>query len=405
MDELAGRYVTLCLRVARLEAAVVTAYAGPDRLVAAVSEEGRRAPGVLAADADRLAVDVAREPTLPADRADWLVAQLVALGTVARRLAGEHLPFGELTRHLLGVEPAATPWAVFEKAHRRLEELLPGTGPLGPRLDRLREAITVPPDRVRPLLARAVAGLRGPAGHHYRFPADASLEVVAAPGAGDGGDVPRGVGLPATHRYLGGHRGRIELAPDRPVTATGLLRVGLTLGWPGRHAERVSREALLVEEFGRGELTVVTAPTPESVVSAGIAAHGGQVLIGGDLRTRLLGEILDAVDAAVPAEEALAVAEARAPVGAALATVALRLHGERWAEADCTDLLERLSLRPPAWCSDAVGRLADVWTAVGAVADAEGDRRVGAHLEGRGRRARALRHLVTSQLTPQALDA
>lgn len=403
MDELAGRYVTLCLRVARLEPAVVTAYAGPDRLVAAVSEEGRRSPEVLAADADRLAVDVAREPTLPADRADWLVAQLVALGTVARRLAGEDLPFGELTRHLLGVGPEPAPWEVFEKAHRRLEEVLPGTGPVAPRLERFRETVTVPPDRVRPLLAGAVAGLRGPAAEHYRFPGDATLEVAAAPDGRDGHGLPRGMGLPATHRHLGDHRGRIEI-PDRPVTATGLLRVALALGWPGRHGERVCRQALLVEEFGRGELTVITAPTPESVVSAGIAAQGGRTLIGESLRRDLLGEILEAVDAVVPAEEALAVAQALPPVEAALATAALRLHGERWAAADCTDLLERLSLRPAGWCAEAVGRLADLWTAVGAVADAEGTRRVGAHLESRGEAARALRHLVTSQLTPQALD-
>lgn len=398
MDELAGRYVTLCLRLARLHPEVVRSYTGPDRLVAAVTDEPQRPPHTLANDADRLAADVAAEPTLPDDRADWLVQQLVALGTVARYLAGERLPFRQLARRVTGAEPRAPDRSSFEKARRRLDELLPGTGAVGPRLTAADRPLLVPPGDLPALLARSVAALRPAAAARYRLPDDAELAVVPA--------AVRHAGVrPAVHRFLGGHRGRLEVSAPHPVPAMDVLEAAEALGWPGQHAERVLREVLLVEEFGRGELTVVTGPAPESVISAGITAHAGRMLHGGAGRRRSAAELLEHLGAPADPDEALLVAGARPSAVDALALVALRRQVDGWAAADCADLLERTSLLPRAWCAAAAARLADPWVACGALAAAAGASRVAAHLDAQPDAPAAFRRLLTTQLTPAALSA
>lgn len=398
MDELAGRYVTLCLRLARLHPAVVSSYAGPDRLVAAVADEPRRPPHTLANDADRLAADVAGEPTLPEDRADWLVQQLVALGTVARHLAGERLPFRQLARRLTGVPPRAPARSLFEKARGRLDEIVPGAGPVRDRLEAVDRLLLVEVDAVPGLLRRQAARLRARAQARYRLPGDAVLEVVRA-------QVPSTGARPATHRYLGGHRGRLEVTIPGPVHAFDVQEAAEALGWPGRHAEHLLRETLLVEEFGRGELTVVADLTPQRLISAGIAAHAARMLYRDGERQQVARELLAQLRAGVPADDALAIVAARPPLADTLALAALRRHVDGWATADCADLLARTSLRPRAWCTAAAAALADPWVAARSLADAAGARRVGAHLAAQPDPPAAFRRLLTTQLTPSALAA
>ena len=84
----AERYLELALRLGRHEPDLVDFYYGPAELERRVADEPPLKPARLAADASELLDELD-------DR--WLAAQVRALETVARQLAGEELPYAEET--------------------------------------------------------------------------------------------------------------------------------------------------------------------------------------------------------------------------------------------------------------------------------------------------------------------
>ena len=66
-------------------------------------------------------------------------------------------------------------------------------------------------------------------------------------------------------------RSRISVNVDLPLSALELLRLTMHETYPGHHAERCSKEAVLVRDRGLLEETLVLVPTPQSLVSEGIA--------------------------------------------------------------------------------------------------------------------------------------
>jgi len=149
--DVTASYIELGLRLGRHIDGLVDAYYGPPELARQVKAEEVQAPAKLAADAAEL-----RKSS--DDR--WLHAQLVGLETVARRLAGEEISFEDEVERCYGVRPRRAPEEDFEAAHRELEEVLPGTGPLTERYQAWREDIVVPADRLGGFMDALLTDLR-----------------------------------------------------------------------------------------------------------------------------------------------------------------------------------------------------------------------------------------------------
>ena len=99
----------------------------------------------LAADADELLAELDD---------GWLRDQVRGLHTCAAFMAGAPGSYADEVEGCYGVRPTHTDEAVFTAAHDRLEELLPGDGPLAERYARWRRASTSSP-RPAPASARA----------------------------------------------------------------------------------------------------------------------------------------------------------------------------------------------------------------------------------------------------------
>ena len=191
----------------------------------------------------------------------WLRDQVVGLRTYAGVLAGESRSYADEVEGCYGVRPTFTDEAVFTAAHERLEELLPGDGPLNERYLRWEDSLRVAPERVERTVAAAIAEARAQTRGLVELPdgEDVDLETVR--------DEP----WMAFCSYLGGLRSRIEVNLDLPQTALDLLVLAIHETYPGHHAERCCKEQLLVRGRGLLEETLVLVPTPQSLVSEGIA--------------------------------------------------------------------------------------------------------------------------------------
>jgi hypothetical protein len=83
----------------------------------------------------------------------------------------------------------------------------------------------------------------------------------------------------AFNYYLGGLRSRIVVNTDVPTTGLDLLRLVAHEGYPGHHAEHATKEAGLVNARGLVEEAIAPVPTPQSLVSEGIAEAVVEVLL------------------------------------------------------------------------------------------------------------------------------
>src|SRR5206468_4502890 len=108
-----------------------------------LAEDARRLLADLAAGADADHVDAARR--------HWIAAQVEGLHTTARRLAGEPIRFSDEVESCYGVRPQRVDEEAFERAHQRLDAVLPAaaaTTTLAGRYSACREAQPVPVDQL-----------------------------------------------------------------------------------------------------------------------------------------------------------------------------------------------------------------------------------------------------------------
>jgi hypothetical protein len=328
------RYLRLGLRVGRHVEEAVDAYFGPAELAAAVAAEPPVAPDALAAEAQALLDEL---------EDGWLRDQVAGLRTYAGVLAGEDRSYADEAEGCYGVRPTRTDEAVFAAAHERLDELLPGEGPLADRYRRWEESMRVPAEHLEATLAALVEGARA-----------RTWQLVELPeGEGVALEVVRDKPWLASCDYLGGLRSRIALNVDLPLSAIELLVLAIHETYPGHHAERCCKEHLLVDGRGLLEETLVLSPTPQTVVAEGIAGLAPYMLLTGEAGPALAAIVLEA-GAELDLPRALAVRLAHEPCERAFVNAALLLHEDGASQADAQAYVERWGLEGPEWAAHVI---------------------------------------------------
>jgi hypothetical protein len=321
------RYLRLGLQLGRHVDGVVDAYYGPAELAAAVESEPPVQPRMLVAAAEALLDEL---------EDGWLHDQVVGLRTYAGVLAGESTSYTDEVEGCYGLRPTYTDEAVFTAAHERLEELLPDHGPLAERYQRWEDSIRVPAEQVERMVAAVIAEARA-----------WTRGLVALP---DG----EGVDLEIVHdtpylafcSYLGDLHSRISVNLTLPMSAIELLILTLHETYPGHHAERCSKEHLLVRGRGLLEETLVLLPTPQSLITEGIGELAPEVLLTGDGGAALAAVVHD-TGIGLDLAHALAVRRALQPCRWAEVNAALLLHDRGVSEAEVRAYLERRGLMSP----------------------------------------------------------
>jgi hypothetical protein len=323
----AERYLRLGLQLGRHVEGIVDAYYGPPELAAAVDAEPPVDPRALVSAAEALLDEL---------EDSWLRDQVVGLRTYAGALAGEAGSYADEVQGCYGVRPTHTDEAVFSAAHEELEELLPGDGPLAERYELWRNSSLVPTEQVERTVAAVIEEAR----------AWTRGLVELATGEGVVLEIVRDKPWWAFCDYLGDLRSRIAVNVDLPMSALELLRLTMHETYPGHHTERSSKEHLLVRGRGLLEETLVLVPTPQSLVSEGIAERAPNVLLEGDGRAALAAVIHDA-GIEFDLAHALAVERALEPCTWADVNAALMLHDAGASEAEAQAYLERWGLMTP----------------------------------------------------------
>jgi len=332
---LVDRYLILGLRLGRHIDGMVDAYYGPPERAATVGAEPPAPPGELVSAARDLlaAIDAGDAldtgPAVPAGgegaapgRRDWLGAQVRGLLTTARKLAGEEIGYADEVEACYGVRPHRVDEGVLEAAHRRLDEVLPGSGPLADRLVAWRESHAVPVGLLRPAINSLAEDLRERTRTLFGLPDGEEVEF----------DLVSGQPWSGFNYYLGDLHSRVAVNTDLPVLSTGLAHLVAHESYPGHHTEHTRKEVGLVRRRRWWEESIFLVGTPQCLLAEGLADLGLEVVMGRRPEETVAGH-LRPLGIRYDPEVVAAVSEAGEALGAVRQNAAFRLH-EDGASAD-----------------------------------------------------------------------
>jgi hypothetical protein len=344
LDQVALQYVRLALEVGEHEPGYIDAYFGAPEIRAAAKANKRDLP-TLARDTQALR---ARLATLQAQasgeerrRADFLASQLAAVATRLRMLQGEKLPFVEEAEGLYGVRPELKPLASFEPVLARIEQLVPGPGPLWERVDAFQNRFIIPNDRLERVMLAATAECRARTARHIAPPEGErfTLSLVT--------DKP----WSGYNWFQGGAKSLIEINTDLPVRLSRAVDLGCHEGYPGHHLMHSLQEARLARGRGWLEFTVFPLFAPTALVAEGTANHGIDMAFPTRAERLAFERDVLAPMAGVPAgeiERYLDLLDALKGLAGARFTIAADYLDGRISRAEAVALTQRYELLSPA---------------------------------------------------------
>ncbi len=349
MPTVAGRglvedYLTLGLRLGRHIDGMVDAYYGPPELAEAVDAEPIAPPGQLLAESRALlaALDAGEpldgpgsEGSSAAARRHWIAAQVVGLATTCAKLAGEPIGYADEVEACYGVRPIRVDEEALADAHRRLDEVLPGSGPLAERLVAWRESHAVPVDKLSAAVQSLAEDLRERTRQLCGLPEGEHVEVELVSNEPWSG----------FNYYLGNLHSRVAINTDLPVLSTGLAHLVAHEAYPGHHTEHTRKEVGLVRRLDRWEESIFLVGTPQCLLAEGLADLGLEVAWGRHCEEQVA-DHMRPLGIRYDTEVVAAVADAGEALGAVRTNAAFRLH-EDGADPDTViDEVARWGLLP-----------------------------------------------------------
>ncbi len=339
----AERYLLLALRLGRHVDGLVDSYYGPAELQQQVEAEGTIDASQLAADGDALLAELSD---------GWLYDQVKGCATYAHVLAGDDISYVDEVEGCYGVRPELVDTSVYEAVHAKLDELLPGDGSLFERRQGWRKQHLVDGALAVPVLNDLLPILREAARGFVELPEGEALTL----------DPVTGEPWWAFNYYQGDLRSRVVMNIDVPTTGLDLIHLAAHEVYPGHHTEHAVKEQLLARDQGAIEESLQFVPTPQAVVSEGIAETGEDLL---DDETRAAAyDVLRKHGIAVSPELGERISKTLEPLRSVGLDAALMIHQHGASHEEAQAYIERWNLVPPDQAKHSVSFATDpTWRA------------------------------------------
>ncbi len=362
--DVAERTLKLTLEAGTYEDGYVDAYYGPAALQAA-AQAAPRPRTALIAEADGLAGTVdallstvdartaADAPATPYSETRRLIAlrgTLLAAHTRLRMIGGEKLAFADEARGLFGVDVTTRPLTDFDPILARLDQLVPGAGPLAARVDAFRDRYLIPADRLRPVFDAAIAECRRRTAQHIALPPGESFTMEFVTGKTWSG----------YNYYQGNYRSLIQINTDLPIRIDRAVDLGCHEGYPGHHVLNLLVEQRMARGGATGtpwrEYLVNPLYSPTSVLSEGSANYGIELAFPGAEKLAFERDTLYPLAGLDPASAAAygRVQAATEALGGARLTIAQLYLDGRIDRAEALRLSQRYLLLSPARAEQSV---------------------------------------------------
>ncbi|MET8648351.1 DUF885 domain-containing protein [Nocardia aurea] len=388
-------YLRLGLAFDRLEEGFVDAYTGDPVLRREVENAPPPQPSELARRAADLRAALP-EAGLAPERTEFLDVHLRALECSGRKFADEPIGFVDEVRAYFDVEIAPGDVDDYRDAHRRMDEVLAGEGPLPERVAAHRRADEIPPERLQACVDAFSGALRELVRERYPLPdhEHVTYEVV--------GDKP----WSGFNYYLGNYHSKVAINSDLKQHMANLPHLIAHEAYPGHHTEHCRKEAGLVAA-GQAEQTLFLVNTPQCLMAEGLADLALRSIVGPGWG-RWAQEIYADLGLRFDGERAERLATASADLLGVRQDAALLLHDQHRDETEVAEFLQRWNMLTPDRARQSLRFLSSpLWRAYISTY-VEGYRLLGGWLDRAGdadERADRFRRLLDEPLTPGAVRA
>ena len=268
MDAVAESYVKLTLAVGQHDADHVDAYYGPaewkseaESSVVPLAEIEHRAGDLVTALGSEPGPDL---PEIVRLRHAYLRRQLLAMVARVKMLQGTRLTFDDEARALYDVTPPTNTEEHFRTLVERLDNALPGTGPIPARYVAYRRRFIIPAEKVDGVFQAAIIEGRERTTRHIRLPRDESFVVEYVQ------DRP----WSGYNWYKGGFHSVIQVNTSLPIYIDRAVDLACHEGYPGHHVYNVLLEQHLVRGRGWPEFSIYPLFSPQSLIAEGSANYG-----------------------------------------------------------------------------------------------------------------------------------
>jgi hypothetical protein len=269
IDEVANAYVALTLEAGTHEAEYVDAYYGPVALKQAAEAKPRSKAELIAAA--RLLIARIDKDLLPAtsatesvQRLKSLRGMLVAAETRLQMLEGRKFNFDDEASGQFATVPLLKPLSHYDAILARLENEIPGAGPLATRVDAFNERYVIPKEKLQPVFDAAIAECRKRTARYMKLPDGESFVMEFVTGKPWSG----------YNYYKGNYKSLIQINTDLPIRISRAVDLGCHEGYPGHHVLNLMIESKLARGKGWKEFEANPLYSPQSVVSEGSANYG-----------------------------------------------------------------------------------------------------------------------------------
>ncbi len=291
MNEISINYVKLVLRIGQLDDDFVDAYYGPDSLKPndklATAEDSLKVKNECNAETDTLLNNLEALKDYKSDemltlRYRFLFKQLLAVKAKLFMIGGGTLSFNDESKALYDAVAPAYSKEHFENIINRLNELLPGKGNIGKRLEDFRKQFIVPKDKIETVFNTAIKECKKRTLEHITLPPGENFKVEYVSGKPWSG----------YNLYKGNYFSVIQINKDLPIYINRAIDLAAHEGYPGHHVYNCLLEADLVKKYNWEEFTVYPLFSPQSLIAEGTANYGINMLFPGNSKIKFEKDVL-----------------------------------------------------------------------------------------------------------------
>ncbi len=265
----------------------VDAYYGPDSLRPTFPKQTVFPKDSLLASVNQLIADLKEFNSPEKDnimriRANRMSSQLIAFGRRIKIFSVEYRSFDEESKELYGVIAPSHPEKYFQLLVIQLDSLLPGSGSIPARFQKLAAQFIIPKNKLDTVFKISIAESRKRTIEHYSLPPkeNVTLEYVS--------NKPWG----GYNWYKGNYKSEIQINTDLNIFIDWAIDLASHESYPGHHGYNMLLEKNLYHDKGWLEISLYPLFSPQSLIAEGTANYGIEMAFPGPEKSPIAREVL-----------------------------------------------------------------------------------------------------------------
>ena len=269
LNSIAIEYVKLGLQIGQYDTDFVDAYYGPDSLKPITPKEATFPKDRFIVNANdlinRLAIFNKKNKNAEwNNRASWISSQLTAYSRRVKIFSGERGSFDEESKELFGVVAPTYPESYFKNEVHSLDSLLPGTGSISERFQKLANKFIIPKNKIDTIFKTAISVSRQRTLAHFKLPSEEKFTLEYVTGKPWSG----------YNWYKGNYTSLIQINTDLDIFIERAVDVASHESYPGHHVYNMLLEKNLYHDKGWVEISLYPLFSPQSLIAEGSANYG-----------------------------------------------------------------------------------------------------------------------------------